>query len=68
MFYYSKTCSNTEYYETVKDAYLDEIFYHIFKMIWMTFLLLGLIFFTVGCIMARRLKTYYKGFYKDFKC
>ena len=38
------------------------------EMIWVLFLLLAIIFFTVGCIMINRLRIYYKDFYKDFAC
>ena len=68
MFYYSKTCRDTEYYETVENAYTNEIFDKMSMLIWMTFLFLGIIFFIVGCTMTYRLKTYYKDFYKDFAC
>jgi len=33
------------------------------QMIVITFLLLGVMFFTVGCIMLNRLKRYFKDFY-----
>ena len=37
-------------------------------MVWIEFLMLGIIFFTVGCLMLRRLRKYYKGFFKEFGC
>lgn len=35
-------------------------------MIWILFTLLSIIFFTVGFLMLRRLKLYFKDFYKQF--
>ena len=38
------------------------------RMIWITFMLLGIIFFAVGVMMLRRLRIYYKGFFKEYGC
>ena len=69
-FYYSKTCSNQDYYEDKdnQEEYEDEIMDETKKMIWVLFMILAIILFSVGCVMIRRLSIYYKDFYKDFSC
>ena len=67
-FYFNKACSNQDKYEVNSNAYHDDISSETKKMIWIIFLLLAIILFTVGCIMLCRLKKYYKDFYKDFGC
>mgnify|MGYP003884432575 CR=1 FL=1 len=37
-------------------------------MIWVMFIILAVIFFTVGCLMIFRLKRYYRDFYMEFGC
>ena len=67
-FFYNKACRDKEYYESHLDEYHTEISDSVSKMIWVMFLILAVLFFTVGCIMILRLRTYYKDFYKDFAC
>ena len=67
-YYYNLACSNQDEYERDLDAYDADVSSETKKMIWVTFLLLAIILFSVGCIMICRLKIYYKDFYKDFGC
>ena len=36
------------------------------RLIWISFTLLAIIFFSVGCIMLHRLRVYFKDFYKEY--
>ena len=65
-FFYEKACSRSDYYASHFSKYQAEVKDEVSEMIWVLFLLLAIIFFTVGCIMINRLRTYYKDFYKDF--
>lgn len=47
---------------------MNEVHDPLNRMIWIVFMLLGIIFFTVGVLMLRRLRIYYKGFFKQFGC
>lgn len=67
-YYYNLACHNQDKYERDVDAYERDVSSETKKLIWVTFLLLAIILFSVGCIMICRLKTYYKDFYKDFGC
>ena len=73
-FYYHKVCSNQEYYSDDPTVYPNpsryelEILDPLKKLLWILFLCLMVIFFTVGCIMLRKLRQYYKGFFKEFGC
>ena len=48
--------------------YTNEVEDPLKKMIWIMFMLLAILFFTVGVLMLRRLRLYYKGFFKEFGC
>lgn len=48
--------------------YTNEVERPLKKMIWIMFMLLAILFFTVGVLMLRRLRLYYKGFFKEFGC
>ena len=67
-YYINKTCSNIDYYEIPANGYIEEVSNKAKRMIWILFMCLAIIFFTVGCIMLRKLRLYYKDFYKEFGC
>ena len=34
------------------------------RMVWISYMVLGIIFFSVGCIMLHKLRVYFKDFFK----
>jgi len=47
---------------------VDEVRNPLGRFIWILFTALGILFFTVGCMMIVRLKKYFRDFYKEFGC
>ena len=50
------------------DEYINAVEIPLGKLIWILFTILAIIFFAVGCFMLRRIRLYFKGFYKEFGC
>jgi len=48
--------------------YVDEVRNPLGRLIWILFTVLGILFFSVGCMMIVRLKKYFRDFYKEFGC
>ena len=46
--------------------YLSEVIEPLGRMIWITFVSLAIVFFCVGTFMLRRLRLYFKDFFKEF--
>ena len=46
--------------------YNDDVHLPFTDAVWISFMVLGAFFFTVGCIMLRKLRMYFKDFYKLF--
>ena len=72
IFYYTKACEKNDYYLAVIDneyknwpVYQNEIEKPLLRFTWISFMLLGVIFFTTGCIMLNRLRLYFVDFYKE---
>ena len=69
-FYYTKGCVEADYFlennDEHWDEYMETVYYPLMRFIWISFLLLGIIFFTTGCLMLNRLRLYFVDFYKEF--
>lgn len=66
-FFYAKACVKVDYYTSSEynhDIFEDEVYLPLARGVWISFVLLGIIFFTVGCLMLRRLRLYFKDFYQ----
>ena len=70
-YYYTKACKDRKYYSENEQHYQefnDDVFVPLSKFIWITFLVLAIIFFVVGCSMLNRLRIYFKDFFEKFGC
>ena len=69
-FYYTKACMKSDYYWTLEhyQEWLDNVYRPLIRFIWISFLLLGIIFFVAGCVMLNRLRLYFTDFYKESGC
>ena len=70
-YYYTKACKDRKYYAENDEHYQefnDDVFMPLSKFIWITFLVLAIIFFIVGCSMLNRLRIYFKDFFEKFGC
>ena len=65
-YYYSEVCVHRDYYNQHYDQWLENIDDPLIRMIWITFLILSVIFFGVGCFMLLRLRRYFRDFYEQF--
>ena len=71
VFYYSRACRKSEYYiesDEHMQEYHDEVSWPLLRFTWISFLILGVIFFATGCIMLNRLRLYFVDFYKESGC
>ena len=69
LFYYIKACKDQKYFSESVEHYqefMDNVFTPLSKFIWITFFVLGIIFFMVGCSMLNRLRIYFKDFFEKF--
>ena len=70
-FYYTKACEGNDFYASSQEnsqKYFSDVLMPLMRSIWITFLILGFILFSVGCLMLRRLRMFYKDFYREFGC
>ena len=68
-YYYFIACSNIEYYGQNKHTHMEfeeNVETPLFRMIWISFVALAVVLFTVGTFMLRRLRFYFKGFFKVY--
>ena len=67
-FYFVKCYKNADHYYDVIEDFDSDIYYPLKRLEWISFTILAILFFTVGCIMLNRLRVYFKGFFKDYGC
>jgi len=70
-YYYTIACAKMDYYNESKennDEYTSDVYEPLSHMILISFTLLAIIFFTIGCLMLHNLKRYFKDFYEQFGC
>ena len=69
IFYYTKACEKNDFYlaDEYKNwrVYQNEIEKPLLRFTRISFMLLGIIFFTTGCVMLNRLRLYFVDFYKE---
>ena len=71
LYYYTLACKRTDYYTQSPDNYdefLIEVQSSLSRLIWVTFTILAIVFFTVGVVKLRLLRIYFKDFFKQFGC
>ena len=67
-FYFTKCYHNTEHYYDSYDDFDRDIYNPLVRLQSISYAVLAILFFTVGCIMLKRLRVYFKGFFKDYGC
>ena len=71
LYFYCKACLHVDRYENGDvgiDLFSQEINMPMIRLVWISYTVLGIVFFSVGCIMLQKLKRYFKDFYKHQGC
>ena len=68
-YFFRKACVNNAFYTSSNEnfkLYDKEVGQPLGRMIWISFVILAVVLFSVGTFMLRRLRLYFKCFFKDF--